>query len=85
MAVNRVRSTGVEVAGRSYRVRSDEPAEVVRAVAREVDALIEELRRREPRLSLQDALVLAALNLALSRRSASSPPDPYPPGSPTAD
>lgn len=67
------RSTGVEVAGRSYRVRSDEPPEVVRQVAREVDALLEELRRREPRLNLQDALVLAALNLALSRRAPSPP------------
>ncbi|ACX51690.1 protein of unknown function DUF710 [Ammonifex degensii KC4] len=54
----------VEIAGEPYVLVSEEPVEHVQKVAQLVHEKIREMRRRNPRLPLNRAVVLAALNIA---------------------
>ena len=53
----------VEVAGRSYRLRSDQGAGGLTAVAQLVDERIEEILRAAPHLEQEQVAILAALNM----------------------
>ena len=53
----------VKVAGRSYRVRSDEGSADLRAVARLVNNRIAKIRRAAPDLEKEQLAILAALNM----------------------
>ncbi|MGO0122642.1 cell division protein ZapA [Desulfothermobacter acidiphilus] len=54
----------VEIAGEPYVLVSEEPVEHIQKVAQLVHDKVREMRRRNPRLPLNRAIVLAALNLA---------------------
>ena len=65
----------VEVAGRSYRLRSDEGGSDLDAVARLVNERIAEIRRAAPDLPEERLAILAALNMGdelLRQRAARS-------------
>ena len=53
----------VEVAGRSYRLRSDERGADLAAVARLVNERIEAILRAAPHLEKEEVAILAALNM----------------------
>ena len=53
----------VEVAGRSYRLRSDEGGADLEAVARLVNERIGEIVRAAPQLEKEEVAILAALNM----------------------
>lgn len=56
-------SVEVEVAGRSYRLRSDEAGADLEAVARLVNERIGDIRRAAPHLGKEEVAILAALNM----------------------
>ena len=53
----------VEVAGRSYRLRSDEGGADLEAVARLVNGRIGDIVRAAPKLEKEEVAILAALNM----------------------
>ena len=53
----------VEVAGRSYRLRSDEGGADLEAVARLVNERIGDIVRAAPKLEKEEVAILAALNV----------------------
>ena len=53
----------VEVAGRSYRLRSDEGGTDLEAVARLVNGRIGDIVRAAPKLEKEEVAILAALNM----------------------
>ena len=64
----------VEVAGRSYRLRSDKGGADLAAVARLVNARIGEILQAAPHLQKEEVAILAALNMGdelLRERAAS--------------
>ncbi len=54
----------VEICGASYTLRGDESPEYMQMVAQYVNRKIKQLVSRNPRLSLTNAAVLAAINIA---------------------
>ena len=68
-------SQTVEVAGRSYRLRSDEGGADLAAVARLVNERIGEILQAAPHLEKEEVAILAALNMGdelLRQRAASA-------------
>lgn len=57
-------SVNIILRGRHYTVRSDEPEEDVRQVARWVDDQVAEVARRTPGVDGETVVLLAALNMA---------------------
>ena len=57
--------TVVEIAGRQHTVRSENSPAKMLQIAQEVDRRVHEVSRLQPALSLSDAVLLVALQLAV--------------------
>ena len=70
--INRIK---LKIGGMPYTISTTEPEEYVRELAAEIDRAVEEVLERSPKLSLNDALVLCAMDYADGRRKSEQSAD----------
>jgi cell division protein ZapA (FtsZ GTPase activity inhibitor) len=62
--VSEKRTVAVRIRGQDFRIRSDEPPELLARIARTVDETMERIESRTGAVDSYDVAMLAALNLA---------------------